>query len=436
MQVSLSATGGLERRLEVAVPATEVASEVEQRLKHISRTARLKGFRPGKAPYAVVRKQFGEQVHTEVVSDLMRTSFAKALSQEKLTPATTPHIEPLAVGPGSDLKYAATFEVMPEVKLTAVEGIAVERPVSSVTEPDTDAMVESMRRQRPVFTAVEREARETDRVTIDYNGFIGGKPFEGSTGTDIHVVIGSKQSMPELEEGLKGASAGESRNINVSFPAEHPNKALAGQSAELQVTIKKVEEQSLPTVDEEFARAYGVEEGGVEALRAEVRKSMERELAEVIRNRVRGQVLDALYRQNPVDVPRALLEEQVQQLQIDTARRMGVRDASQLPAREPFVEPARRRVALGLLISRIVQAEQIKLDRERVQARLTDLVAAYPETQQEEARRAYLQNQDAMRQIESAAIEDQVVDWLLSKANITDKPMTFKEVTGFGQEQA
>ena len=436
MQVSLSATGGLERRLEVAVPATEIASEVEQRLKQISRTARLKGFRPGKAPYAVVRKQFGDQVHTEVVSDLMRSSFAQALSQEKLTPAANPRIEPLAMGPGTDLKYAAVFEVMPEVKVAAVDGIAVERPAASVTEADIDAMLESMRRQRPVFTAVERPAQDTDRVVIDYQGRIDGKPFDGSDGTDINVIIGSKQSMPELEEGLRGATAGESRTVSVPFPAEHPNKAVAGQTAELQVTIKRVEEQSLPAVDEEFGRAYGVEEGGVEALRAEVRKSMERELSDVIRNRVRGQVLDALYRQNPVDLPRALLEEQVQQLQIDTARRMGVKDASQIPAREPFEEPARRRVALGLLMSQIVQAEQIKLDRERVQTRLSDLIAGYPEPQQEEARRAYLQNQDAMRQIESAALEDQVVEWVLGRANITDKPMTFKEITGFGQEQA
>lgn len=435
MQVSLSATGGLERRLEVAVPATEVASEVEQRLKRISRTARLKGFRPGKAPFAVVRKQFGEQVHTEVVTDLMRSSFAQALSQEKLTPAASPRIEPLAMGPGSDLKYAAVFEVMPEVKVAAVDGIAVERLSASVTEADIDAMLESMRRQRPVFTSVERGAQETDRVVIDYQGRIGGKPFEGSDGTDVNVIIGARQSMPELEEGLKGATAGESRTINVSFAAEHPNKAVAGQTAELAVTIRRVEEQSLPAVDEEFCRAYGVEQGGVEALRAEVRKSMERELADVIRNRVRAQVLDALYRQNPVDVPRALLEEQVQQLQIDTARRMGIRDANQLPARESFEEPARRRVALGLLMSQIVQTQQIKLDRERVQSRLSDLIAAYPEQQQEEASRAYLQNQDAMRQIESAALEDQVIDWALGRANITEKPMTFKEITGFGQEQ-
>jgi len=436
MQVSLSATGGLERRLEVAVPATEVDSQVEQRLKQISRTARLKGFRPGKAPFAVIRKQFGEQVHTEVISDLMRSSFAQALSQEKLTPAANPRIEPLAIGPGSDLKYAAIFEVMPEVKVTAADGIPVERPSVEVTEADIEAMIESMRRQRPVFNAVERGAQDTDRVTIDYQGRIDGESFEGGDGKDVQVVIGSRQSMPELEEGLKGAAAGESRTVKVSFPAEHPNKSVAGKTAQLEVTIKRVEDQSLPAVDEEFARAYGVEEGGVEALRAEVRKSMERELADVIRNRVRGQVLDALYRQNPVDVPRALLEEQVRQLQIDTARRMGIRDASQLPAREPFEEPARRRVALGLLMSQIVQTEQIKLDRERVQSRLADLVAGYPEPQQEEARRAYSQNQEAMRQIESAALEDQVVEWLLTKANITDKPMTFKEITGFGQEQA
>ena len=437
MQVSLSATGGLERRLEVAVPATEVASEVEQRLKKISRTARLKGFRPGKAPFAVIRKQFGEQVHTEVVSDLMRSSFAQALSQEKLTPAANPRIEPLApIGPGSDLKYAAVFEVMPEVQIAAIDGIVVERQSATVTEADIDAMLESMRRQRPVFTAVERGAQETDRVVIDYSGRIDDQPFEGGEGKDINVIIGTRQSMPELEDGLKGGTTGENRTITVSFPAEHPSKVVAGKTAQLAVTIKKVEEQSLPVVDEEFARAYGVESGGVEALRAEVRKSMERELADVIRNRVRGQVLDAIYRQNPVDIPRALLEEQVQQLQIDTARRMGVRDASQIPAREPFEEPARRRVALGLLLGQIVQTHQIKLDRERVLTRLGDLIAGYPEQQQEEARRAYAQNQDAMRQLESAALEDQVVEWVLGRANITDKPMTFKEITGFGQEAA
>src|SRR5882724_2924692 len=431
MQVSLTATGGLERRLEVAVPATEVSTEVEQRLKNISRTARLKGFRPGKAPITVVRKQFGEQVHAEVVSDLMRSSFAQALSQQKLTPAGGPRIEPITMGPGTELKYAAIFEVVPEIQIKPFDSIPVERPSAEVTEDDINAMIESMRRQRPVFTAVERPAQDTDRVTIDFDGRIDGQPFEGGEGRDVTIMVGARQALPELENGIKGASAAENRTISLSFPADGPNKSIAGKTAELQVTIKRVEQQSLPEVDEEFCRAYGVEEGGIEALRAEVRKSMERELGDVIRNRVRGQVTDALYRENTFEVPRALVDEQVQRLQVDAARRMGAKDASQVPAREVFEDQARRRAALGLLMGQIVQSEGIKVDRERVMTRLNDLVANYPNP--EEVRRTYLQNADAMRQVESVVLEDQVVDWIVDRARVTDKPMTFKDLTGFGQ---
>ena len=431
MQVSLTATSGLERRLEVAVPATEVSTEVEQRLKSISRTARLKGFRPGKAPITVVRKQFGEQVHAEVIQDLMRSSFAQALSQEKLTPAGGPRIEPIAMGPGSELKYAAIFEVLPEIKIKPFDSMPVERPSASVTDDDINAMIESMRRQRPVFTAVERPAQATDRVTIDFDGSVDGQPFEGGEGRDVPVVIGSRQSLVELEEGLKGATTGEKRTVSLSFPADSPNKSIAGKTAQLEVTIKQVEQQTLPEVDEEFCRAYGVEEGGIDALRTEVRKSMERELGDVIRNRVRAQVMDALYRENMFEVPRALIDEQVQRLQVDAARRIGAKDASQVPAREVFEDQARRRAALGLLMGQIVQTEGVKVDRERVQTRLNDLVAQYPNP--DEARRAYVQNADAMRQVESGVLEDQVVDWIVDHARVTDKPMTFKDLTGFGQ---
>jgi trigger factor len=431
MEVSLSETGGLSRRLEVAVPATEVAKEVQTRLKQLSRTARLKGFRPGKAPLAVITKQFGEQVRAEVLSDLMRSSFAQAVSQEKLRPAAGPRIEPITLGPETDLKYAAHFEVLPEISINPPESLAIERPTAEVTEPDIDAMIENMRAQRPVFRPVERAAHDTDRVRLDYQARIGGKPIDGADLTDVHVVLGRGQAMPELEEGLKGARAGEQRTLNVVFPAAHPNKKLAGQSTELHLSIKAVEEQSLPAVDEEFLRTYGVEEGGLAQMRAEVRKSMEQELAEVIRGRVRAQGLDALYRNNPIEVPQALIEEQVQQLQIETARRLGIRDASQLPRPEAFLEPARRRVALGLLVTHIVQAQGIKVDRERVLARLNALVEGYPNP--DEARRAYLQNADAMRQIESAALEDQVVGWLVERARVTERPMTFTELTGFGK---
>jgi trigger factor len=431
MQVQLTATGGLERRLEVAVPATEVANEVEQRLKNISRTARLKGFRPGKAPITVVRKQFGDQVHTEVVSDLIRSSFAQAVSQEKLTPVGGPRIEPISMGPGTELKYAAIFEVVPQIQIKPFDVIALEKPSADVTEDDINAMIESMRRQKPVFTEVERPAQETDRVTLDFDGQIDGQPFEGGEGRDITVIVGSRQALPELEEGIKGASRGENRTVSLSFPPDGPNKTIAGKTAQLQVTIKRVEQQTLPEVDEAFCRAYGVEEGGIDALRTEVRKSMERELSEVIRNRVRGQVVDALYRENPVEVPRSMVDEQAQRLQLDAARRMGAKDASQVPARELFEEQARRRAALGLIMGQIVQSEGIKLDRERVQNRLDDLVASYPNP--DEVRRAYVQNVDAMRQVESVVLEDQVVDWIVDRARVTDKPMSFKDLTGFGR---
>jgi trigger factor len=433
MQVSLSDTGGLSRRLEVAVPATEVAREVQQRLKRLSRTARLKGFRPGKAPLAVITKQFGDQVRAEVLSDLVRSSFAQAVTEQKLRPAGGPRIEPIAMGPETDLKYAAHFEVLPEVRVNPPDRLAVERPVSSVEETDIDAMIENMRAQRPVFTPVEREAREADRVVFDYRARIGGKPFEGSDLSDVRIVLGTRQAMPELEAGLKGVRAGDERIVNAVFPRTHPNKKLAGQSAELHLSIKAVEEHSLPAVDDEFFRAYGVEQGGLTEMRAEVRKSMERELAEVIRGRVRVQVLDALYKDNPVELPRALIEDQIQELQLDTARRLGIRDASRLPSRESLEEPARRRVALGLLISQIAQSQGFKADRERVQARLGELAESYPDP--EEARRVYLRNAAAMRSIESAVLEEQVVDFLIEHARVTERRMNFSELTGFGRKQ-
>jgi trigger factor len=321
--------------------------------------------------------------------------------------------------------------VLPEIKIKPFDSMPIERPSATVTDDDINAMIESMRRQRPVFTAVERPAQATDRVTIDFDGSIDGQSFEGGEGRDVPVVIGSRQSLVELEEGLKGATTGEKRTVSLSFPADSPNKSIAGKTAQLEVTIKQVEQQTLPEVDEEFCRAYGVEEGGIDALRTEVRKSMERELGDVIRNRVRAQVMDALYRENTFEVPRALIDEQVQRLQVDAARRIGAKDASQVPAREVFEDQARRRAALGLLMGQIVQTEGVKVDRERVQARLNDLVVQYPNP--DEARRAYVQNADAMRQVESVVLEDQVVDWIVDHGRVTDKPMTFKDLTGFGQ---
>jgi trigger factor len=434
MQVSLTATGGLERRLEVAVPAQAVTSEIEHRLKQLARTSRLKGFRPGKAPLQVVRKQFGEQVRAEVVSDLMRKSFAEAVSKEQLTPAAGPRIEPIALDPGSDLKYAAVFEVMPEVKVAPFGAIQVQRPAATVTDADVDAMLESMRRQRPDFNEVTRPARLTDRVTVDYDGTVSGEAFEGGVGRDVPFVVGSGQVLPEFDAAATGASVGDTHQVSISYPPNHGSKVLAGKTAQFTLTLKKIEEQVLPPIDEAFCRAYGVEEGGIEALRTEVRASMERELASVVRGRVRGQVMEALYRNNPLEVPRALLEEAIQQLQREAGRRAGAREASQLPPREQFLEAARQRVQLGMIMGEIVRSLSLTLDRGRVQQRLDDLVASLPNP--EETRRSYLSNADAMRQIESAVLEDQAIDAIVEQASVTDQPSTFRELTGFGQNEA
>jgi trigger factor len=434
MQVQLTATGGLERRLEVAIPAAQVDGEVAQRLNKISRTARLKGFRPGKAPIAVIRQQYGEQVHGEVINDLMRTSFSEAVAREKLNPAGGPRIEPIAMGPGADLKYAAVFEVLPEVKLQPLSELTLEKPVASVSDKDLEAMIDTLRQQRPVFNDVARAAAANDRVTVDFVGRIDGEEFEGGAGQEVPINIGAGRVMKEFEDALVGASAGDARTFTASFAADHTNKKLSGKQASFEVKVGKVEEQLPAPLDEAFAKSFGIADGNLESLRSEVRANMERELAEAIRQKMRTQVLEGLYQRNPLELPRQLVEEQIQELQIEMLRRAGVRDAKQMPPREPFEEPARRRVALGLLMSELVRNASLKVSREAVSEKLNELSASY--SNPEEVRRNYLQNPDAMRQIEAQVLEGQAMDWVVGQAKVTEKPATFGELTQFGQADA
>jgi trigger factor len=430
MQVSVQSTGSLERRMEVSVPKEQIEQAVDERLKRVSRTAKLKGFRPGKAPIKVIRQQFGAQVRQEVLSDLMQQSFSRAVAEAKLVPAAGPRIEPISSAPGEDLKYRAVFEVFPEVVLKSVEGLAVERPAAEVSQADIEAMVQNLREQRPAFEVVERESRETDRVTMDFEGQIDGQPFEGSKGDDIAVILGAGRMLKDFETGILGARADERRQISVRYPDEYHNQQLAGKTAEFSVHVKKVEEKRLPPLDDAFCREYGVNEGGLEQLLSEVADNMRRELADNIRGRVKQQLFDRFLEANPVDVPRALVEQQVRDMQVDTARRMGAKEASQVPPPEPFVEPARRRVALGMLVNELVKTRGIQLDRACVDARLAELAATYPDPDAILA--AYRQNPDAMRQVEGMVLEDQVVDYLLERAQVTDQPSTFKDLMNFG----
>ena len=430
MQVSVESTGSLERRMEVSVPKEEIEQAVDERLKKVSRTARLKGFRPGKAPIKVIRQQFGAQVRQEVLTDLVQASFAQAVTEQKLTPAAGPRIEPISSSPGEDLKYRATFEVYPEVALKQVDGLAVTRPVAEVSEADIEAMVQNLREQRPQFEVVDRESREGDRVTMDFEGGIDGQAFEGSAGTDVAVILGAGRMLKDFETGITGAKAGEHKTVAVRYPDEYHNKDLAGRTAEFSVHVKKVEEKQLPPLDDAFCREYGVNEGGVEQLLSEVADNMRRELAGNVRARLKQQLFDRLLEANPLDVPKALVDQQVREMQIDTARRMGAKDASQVPPPDAFVEPARRRVALGLLVGELVKTQGLQVDRALVDARLGELAATYPDP--DAILKAYRQNPDAMRQVESMVLEDQVVDYLLERAKVAEQPSSFKELMNFG----
>ncbi len=429
MQVSVENTGKLERRMQVQVPAERVSKEIAARLKHLSRTARLNGFRPGKAPLTVIRQQFGPQVHREVIGELMQSSFSEAVTQKQLAPAGNPRIEPQSVDEGKDLTYTATFEVFPEVALQPIDGLQIERVTADVTNTDVDAMIERLRKQQLKFAPATRAAARGDKVTVDFEGSIDGLPFAGGKGEAIAIVVGEHRMLPQLEQGLIGAAPGEQRMVEVDFPADYRATELAGKRAMFKVDVKSVDEPALPELDEEFCKSFGVTEGGVEKLREDVLANMRRELDQTLRNRNKTAVMDTLYRTNPIDVPNALLESQVRDMQIEAMRRSGTKDASKAPPPEPLVEPARRRVALGFLFNDIIRRENIVLDPARADARLDEMVGAYGDGAA--LKRAYLQNADAMRQVESLALEDQVVDWILAHARVDETSATFKELMNF-----
>jgi trigger factor len=429
MQVSVESIGKLERRMQVQVPAVRVSSEIAARLKTISRTARLNGFRPGKAPLTVIRRQFGPQVHREVIGELMQATFSEAVAQEQLAPAGNPRIQPQSIDEGQDLTYVATFEVFPEISLQPFDSLQVERTTAEVTDADVDAMIARLRKQSPKFVAVTRPAVAGDRVTVDFEGSVDGVPFAGGAATGVPVIIGDGRMLAEFDSGLLGASAGEQRTNSVAFPADYRTAELAGQTAQFQVSVKTVEEPTLPELDEEFCKAFGVEEGGIAALRQEVTANMRRELEQTLRNRNKVAVMDKLLQANPVDVPNALIEAQIRDMQVEAMRKAGIKDPAQAPAAQQYVEPARRRAALGLILADIVKRQRIVVDPVRTEARLDELAGSYGDPAA--VKQSYRQNPEALRQVENLALEDQVTDWILANVTIQEVPSTFKDIMKF-----
>jgi len=432
MRVSLESIGALERRLEVSVPDEEVEKAFDERLKTFSRTARLKGFRPGKAPMAVVKRQFGPQLREEVLSDIVRQSLGNALNEHRLEPVGGPRIEPLPAVSGEGLRYAATFEVYPKVELKGLDSIELSRPTAEVASADIDAMIDTLRKQRPNYVAVSRPAVDGDRLTVDFEGRLDGVPFEGGKGAGVQVVLGAGRMLKDFEAGLAGLTSGGTRTFPVAFPADYGKAELAGKTAEFTATVTAHEEATLPPVDDEFCRAFGVTEGGIEQLRKEVEENMRRELADSIRTRMKNELFDKLLAANPVDLPKSAVENQIRALQVDWLRRIGANpaDLKQPPPREPFEAAAKRRVGLGLLLAEVIRSQKLSPDTHRLEERIEATAVGYSDP--EAAIRQIKKSDNLRSQLESAVLEDQAVDWLLGKVRISDQPSTFKELMNFG----
>ena len=427
MQVSVETLNDLERRVTVQVPAERVAKEIQDRLVAMSRKAKVAGFRPGKVPLKIIKQMYGDQARYETVSELMQNSLRDALVQENLTPLGGPSIEPKVLEEGQALEYSATFEVMPEFDLSGFDNIKVERPVAEITEQDVDLMIDNLRRQRTNWSTVERPAHDGDRVRFDFEGKIDGQDFSGNKGTNAQVVLGGKTMLPGFEAQLIGLSAGAEGDFDLTFPDDYQTAEVAGKTAHFQVKLHGVEEAHLPELDDAFAASFDVKEGGIPALRQSLRANMERELRDGIQAAIKRQVMQGLLDGNPIPVPQALIGVEIEHLA--SQLRFPVGDNSERVRQlkmQLFEAEARRRVALGLLISKLAANQGIEPDGQQVRARLDAIAATYEEPT--EVVRWYEQTPNALDNVRALVLEDQVVDWVLERAQVTEKTSTFAEI--------
>jgi trigger factor len=416
--------------MTVQLPGEQVDQEVERRLKRLAGTVRMNGFRPGKVPLRVVRQRYGGQVRHEVYGDLIRDSYATAVQQESLRPAGDPRIESVDDESGDGLSYTAVFEVMPEVRVEGLDDLSVKRPVAEITDQDVDRMVESLRKQRLTWEPVDRPAAEGDQLTISFKGSLDGEEFQGGSAEQVPLVLGAGKMVPGFEQGLEGASAGETRALDVQFPDDYRAEHLAGREVHFDVEVHEVREGVLPPVDEELAKAFGVTDGGVDTLRRDVRANMERELKQTLRGVVKNRVMDALLERIPLDVPKALVDHEAGRLKEQAKTEMagaGRKSAMDLPL-ELFADQARRRVALGLIIAEIVRANAIKADPERVRAAVEELAESYEDPQ--EVISWYYGNREQLAAVENLVLEDQVVDWVIAQGGLEDEPASFDQIMG------
>ncbi len=424
---TIETTQGLERRVSITVPAETITNAVREELKRVAKNARVDGFRKGKVPPQIIEKRFGASVRQDVLNDLLPRHFFDLMFQQKVNLAGRPTFTVESYEDGKDLQFNATFEVYPEVELQGLENIKVEKPVVEITAADIDKMIEVLRKQQATWSETQDAAKAEDRVTIDFIGSIDGEEFEGGKASDFVLLMGQGRMIPGFEDGVVGHKAGEQFEIDVTFPAEYHSENLKGKAAKFAVTLKKVEMMVLPELTDEFVAKFGPNTKTVADLRAEIEKNMQRELKNALTARVKNQVIDGLLAQNTFEVPAAAVEQEIEVLRNQAAQRFGgnAQQAAQLP-RELFEEQAKRRVQVGLLFSQIIASNELKADDARAKAMIEEIASAYE--QPAEVIEYYSNNKELMNNIRNVVLEEQAVDAVLAKAQVTEKASSFDEV--------
>ena len=433
MQANLETLGSLQRKLNITVPMADIDVEVESRLKRLTRTVKLSGFRPGKVPFKVVVQQFGPQVRQEVLGDTLQKSFGDAVTQQNLRVAGYPKFDAAPpVDGANDFTYSATFEVYPEVVPGDLSKASLARATLEVSEAEIDKTLDIMRKQRVSYEAVDRAAENGDRVTMDYVGTIDGVEFAGGKAEDQSVVLGDGRFLPEFEKSLPGMKAGDSKKFDLKFPDDYAGKEVAGKTAVFEVKVKAVAAPKLPAIDAEFAKSLGVEDGDIAKMRAEVRGNLEREVKARLKAKTKERVMDALLEVTKFEVPKALVEMEIERLQQmarqDLASRgIPVNENIPLPA-DIFEKQAERRVSLGLILGEVVRGQNLQAKPEQVRAAVEEQAQSYEHP--EEVVKWFYQSQERLREIEAVVLEENVVTWALATAKVQDEAVTFDDLMG------
>jgi trigger factor len=428
MQVSIESSTGLERQLKIGVPADKIDQEVTDRLQKATKTVSIKGFRKGKVPLRVVKQHYGKGVRQEVVGEIVNSSFYDAIQKEELRPVGQPRIDDLIDAEGQDLEYLAIFEVYPEVKLADLGKVKVSRPVADVTPEDVEKMISVLRDQQATFTAAEKAAEEGDQVNIDFVGTHKKEEFTGGSAEGQDLVLGSNSMIPGFEDGLIGVSAGDETVLKLKFPKDYYSEELKGKAVQFAVKVNSVSEKQMPEMDDDFFKMYGVETGGEKKFREDIEANMERELRNAIRTKVKNRVMDQLFSLNKVDVPAALVSNEITQLKQQMVQQFGGGqqiDLSMLPD-DMFKDKAERRAALGVIVSEVVKVEELTPDADQVRARVDEIASTYEQPQ--EVVDYYYSKPEFLSSVEAVVLEDQVTELVLSKAKVKEEAQPYDEV--------